>query len=131
MKKVLLALIVVILMTACKTTHDLQTVHDTVYISKVEKDVQIKHDSVYIDRWHSQIVEGDTVFLVDSVFEYRYRLAHDTIRVSDTVYKTNEQVVEKEVVKTKTPGWAWWSLGILVLITAIGAAYLYIKVKKR
>ena len=127
MKKILLAFILVIFMTACKTTHDLQVTNDTVYISKVEKDIQIKHDSVYIDRWHSMVVEGDTVFLVDSVFEYRYRLLHDTIRLSDTIYKTNEQSVEKEVVKTKTPGWARWSLGILVMIGAICAGYLYVK----
>jgi hypothetical protein len=131
MKKVLLALIVVILMTACKTTHDLQTTHDTVYISKVEKDVQIKYDSVYIDRWHSHIVSGDTVHLVDSVVVYRYRLDHDTMLVRDTIYKATYNTTEKEVVETNTPTWAWWSLGILILLAATGAVWLYFKVKKR
>lgn len=117
-------------LASCSSTKKMQEIHDTVYLSKVVTDIQYKHDSVYVDRWHSKVMEGDTVYLVDSVYVYRYRLLHDTLSLTDTVYKVSENIKQEEITKYKTPSWAWWCLGMVILMVAGGVLYIYIKVKK-
>lgn len=127
MKKITIALLAVTMLTACKSTSNVQVAHDTVYVTNTVTDVLVKYDSVYIDKWHSVIVEGDTVHLVDSVLVYKYRLVHDTLVTTDTVYKHNTSTSTTVVEKRKA---RWWVLLVAALLGAITYAFVSLRFSK-
>lgn len=104
-----------LMLTGCKAVKQTVEVpvyvHDTTYVSKEV------HDSTYIDKWHTIYINGDTVWLHDSIVVYRYKLK------TDTAYKYIEKpvVVSKtETVEVKKP-LSWWQktfvwIGVLCLI---------------
>lgn len=102
MRRVILLLVAVMLLQGCRSTKNVP-IHDTIYISKYVTDVQVQYDSVYIDRWHTNYVKGDTIILQDSVIIYRYKYYNDTVRLTDTNYVVNNNVVEKVLTKNKYP----------------------------
>lgn len=119
MKKVFILVAIITLLGACKSTKNVP-IHDTIYISKYVTDVQVQYDSIYIDRWHTNFVKGDTIILQDSVIIYKYASRSDTLRLTDTAYVTNTEVVEKEVTRNRYPllplGIAIIGIGVLLLI---------------
>ena len=106
-------------MTGCKTqpciplpssgTHD----HDSTRIEYV-------HDSVSVDRWHTIFTKGDTVYVRDSIYFYKWRNKHDSVYINntDTIYQTVQ--VEKPVnVFLKNSGIALWVLIVMLVIGVI------------
>ena len=93
----LLAL-VLFLLTSCKTTQHTAT-HDTIYVNTERVEYQWRHDSIYLDRWHDRWVQGDTVYLRDSVVHYRWHTKTDTLALHDSVYISKSDTTTVEVKK--------------------------------
>ena len=93
--------------TSCRTVRVIEQVpvevHDTVYQKMVQ------HDSTYIDRWHTEYMKGDTVFVRDSHMLVTYRT------ITDTAYKYVEKpvtVTVEQIKEVKKP-LAWWQKGLM------------------
>lgn len=99
--------------SACHTVRVVEQVpiHDTVRVTRVTR------DSIYIDRWHTEYVKGDTVYVTDEVTK------EVTKYVTDTLYRTVEKPVTiTRTVEVKKP-LTWWQKtqqgGFWVLLAAI------------
>ena len=79
-------------LSSCKQTEYIP-IHDTTYT------VREVHDSTYIDRWHTRTINGDTVFIHDSIFESHVEWLHDTLRMKEEVPVEVPKTVVKEVEK--------------------------------
>ena len=115
-------------MTGCKSqpclpipssgTHD----HDSVRTEYV-------HDSISVDRWHTILQKGDTVYVRDSIYFYKWRNKHDSIYINntDTIYQ--QVVVEKQgSAFLRNSGIALWVLiGLLVAAAIIGIILKFAK----
>ena len=98
--------------------------HDSIH-------TEYKHDSIYIDRWHKEIVKGDTVFVKDSVWRDRWHYInrHDSVyfNLTDTIVQTIE-VEKKGSAFWKGSGIALWCLlGAMVLAACIGLIIKFAK----
>jgi len=81
--------------------HSITLVRDSVFI-------HMKGDTVWQERWHT---------------EYR-----DSIRlVSDTLYKDKEVIVQLPPERY-IPPWAWWSLGICIVIAVLIVARIILRI---
>lgn len=109
----------VVALSGCKTVktvveyRELQ-VHDT--ITRV--------DSVWHDRWHTEVMRGDTVFIHDSVTDWKYKTLEKIVEVCKT--DSVPYPVEVEVPVKYVPAyyhfasWAFWILAaILAMVIAI------------
>ena len=118
-------LIVLCALSSCKQTEYIP-IHDTTYT------VREVHDSTYIDRWHTRTINGDTVFIHDSIFESHVEWLHDTLRMKVEVPVEVPKTVVKEVEKELS--WLQQTLiyiGIASLIYIIGkAVWKYIKTRR-
>ena len=112
-------------LSSCKQTEYIP-IHDTTYT------VREVHDSTYIDRWHTRTINGDTVFIHDSIFESHVEWLHDTLRMKEEVPVEVPKTVVKEVEKKLS--WLQQTLiyiGIASLIYIIGrAVWKYIKARR-
>lgn len=86
--------------------------------------VEYRTDSIYTDRWHTQYIKGDTVYIHDSIRRDRFQKIHDTLRISitDTIYKPVPVEVVKEVDRSPfltNSGIALWVLIALLTISVI------------
>ena len=111
-------------MCGCHTISTATT--DTTHHTNTEYVYKYVHDSVYVDRWHTQWMQGDTVYRHDSVVHYDYKYLHDTVRTSDTVRATHTEYKEK--VKEKPL--PWWSYVITLLASAVVIWEAYRLLKK-
>lgn len=107
--------IVLLAMTGCKCpcsvvssggTHD----HDSTKIEYL-------HDSITVDRWHTILQKGDTIFIHDSIYYYKWSNKHDSIYVNntDTIYRT---------VTVEAPINGFWKGSGIALWVMIGAIVL-------
>lgn len=108
-------------MCSCRTVRVVEQVpvevHDTAYVTKM------LHDSTYIDRWHTEYIKGDTVYVTNNETKVVYKY------VTDTSYKYVEKpvtVTKTEMVEVKKPLSWWvktqlWGFWIL-LVSALGYA---------
>ena len=85
------------------------------------------HDSIYIDRWHREYVQGDTVYMHDSIDRWhnRYVYIHDSIDNSriDTIYQTVQ--VEKPYKQfLVNSGIALWIIIILIVLTIVAGIFI-------
>lgn len=122
MRQFLLFIIAVFMMlylAGCRSTRSVApspvVLHDTVYRSVVQR------DSVFVDRWHTQWQNGDTIFLHDSIYCWRDRAVHDTVKVREEV----PVEMPKEVVREVEKPLSWWQglmirIGYIVLIGFVG-----------
>lgn len=123
--------IVLLAMVGCKPVANLPTPAPSHNRDSVR--VEYRHDSVYIDRWHTRYVQGDTVFIHDSVWRDRFQKIHDTLRISrtDTIYQPVEVPVIQEVDHSpflRNSGIALWViLAILFLSFVIGIIIKFAK----
>ncbi len=113
-----LALIVAVL-AGCKT----KTVVVTEYRDRQVHDTTLLVDSVWRDRWHTEYLRGDTVFVRDSVFVDRYKYRDKVVEVVQRDSVPYEVVVEVEKRVRNgydkfVSGWFWASVIILLLIVA-------------
>lgn len=92
MKKSIIFIIILIILTACTQTKYIEVPVETIknnYINTVQKDTLIVRDSV--DRW----LKGDTVLITKYKYVYQTQYIHDTIIKNDTI--TNTVYVDKIV----------------------------------
>lgn len=92
MKKSIIFIIILIILTACTQTKYIEVPVETIknnYINTVQKDTLIIRDSV--DRW----LKGDTVLITKYKYVYQTQYVHDTIIKNDTI--TNTVYVDKIV----------------------------------
>ena len=112
-------------LAGCKTTGTVSPVVH--YRDSVRIVTEYKHDSIYRDRWHTQYIKGDTIYIKDSVFIDRWNIymKHDTVRINKT--DTVPQLIERELTDGQKflirSGWACWIIiGIIFVLAIIFAA---------
>lgn len=100
-------------LSGCRDTKYITVpVHDTTYT------VRDMHDSTYIDRWHTRTLNGDTVYVHDSIYESHVEWKHDTLKVVD------EKPVEVPVVKEVEKELSWLQRTLVYI--GIGAVVLLV-----
>ena len=105
-------------LSGCKSLR--RTVEVPVYIHDTAQTVRELHDSTYIDRWHTEYVKGDTVFVSNSETVIKTIIKTDTaykvIEKPVTISKTETVEVEKPLTswqKFKMHGFWWLSVGLI------------------
>ena len=93
-----LCAIVAFLLCGCRTTRKVAT-HDTVFVNTERVEYRWKHDSIYTDPWHDRWLQGDTVYMRDSVVHYRWHTKIDTLALHDSVYISKSDTTTVEVAK--------------------------------
>ena len=112
--------------TSCRSVNEIikeVPVHDTTYITKTQR------DSTYIDRWHTEYINGDTVWKKDSVLVVRWRDRNDTV----SLYVEKPVEVEKIVKVEKNLNLfqktlMWFGVGFILVLIGFGIS-LYVKFK--
>ena len=90
---------------------------------------EYKTDTIYRDRFHTEYMKGDTMYIHDSIFLYKTK--HDSVLLTDTI--TQPPVfIEKELTKKQNflikSGVALWILlGLLILSVIIGIVIKFVK----
>ena len=116
-------------MVGCKTTQPVVPVYHNSESSNNR--IEYIHDTLYKERWHDRWYKGDTVYIYDSVFLYKWRdkVRHDSVYVysSDTISAIVE--VEKKGSRfLRNSGIALWIIIIAVAIaTLIGIILKFAK----
>lgn len=105
-----------VLATGC-SRKTVAPIAEPVYIHDTTQTVKMVHDSTYIDRWHTQWLSGDTVFIHDSIDRW-----HSVIK-KDTAWMYREVPVLQKVpveVEKKLNGWQKFLMkcGGLLLVAA-------------
>lgn len=127
MKRILLFLSVIALFVSCATKTKIEYVDREVvkYQTQIQHDtlVQNIHDSIY----YSVIQKGDTVYSTKFVYKTQYK---DKVLIKmDTCYKDSIQtqtITETKVVeKKRIPWWAWFCLGVTLLVISPIAYSIY------
>lgn len=118
-----LLLLMTFFATGCRSARQTAT-HDTIYVTRTDQQVVERVDSVFIDRWREVMAQGDTIYVTNTITEYRLRMMHDTLRCHDTIY------VSKAATATETPrtgvicSWRHY-LPLIGLGALIGALFYY------
>ena len=118
-----------LLMAGCKTTRHTAT-HDTVYVDRVRTEYQWRHDSIYTDRWHDRWLQGDTVYMRDSVVCYRWHTLTDTLTMHDSVYISKSDTTTVEVAKPLSKFVRGQIVGFWLLLFSVLAVVVLWCVKK-
>lgn len=124
---IMAAFVALLLMTGCKTQQLPQLPTNTSQRDSVR--IEYKYDSVYTDRWHTQYIKGDTVFIHDSVWRDRWHFKHDSIYYAstDTIYQ-QIQVEKKGSTFLRNSGIAlWFILALFILATIVGIVLKFAK----
>ena len=93
--------------TGCSRKTTVPTV-EPVYIHDTTETVRMVHDSAYVDRWHTQWLSGDTIFIHDSIDRWHSVKVHDTLslyREVPVMQKVPVYVEKKLTVWQKTALW--------------------------
>lgn len=100
-------------MSSCKTTQATPIIE---YRDRVVRDTVTAVDSVYVSHFVRE--RGDTVFVTDTLFKYKYLDKYAYVYVHDSVPYAVEVI--KEVRKRngydKFASWGFWILLILILM---------------
>lgn len=125
MKRMLfLGLILLLAFTSGCSRKTVAPVVEPVYIHDTTETVRMVHDSTYIDRWHTQWLSGDTMFIHDSIDRWHSVVKHDTLSLYREVPVLQKVPVEMERKLN------WWqkfrmSAGDILLIAVfLGLLYL-------
>lgn len=103
----------VLCLTGCSTQAKVVTV--TEYRDRVQRDTLTRTDSVYIARYVRE--KGDTVFVTDTLFRFRYLDKVRDVYVHDSVpYEVQVQVpVRVRNGYDRFTSWGFWILLVLLL----------------
>lgn len=115
----LLLTLAAILLSGCKT----KTIVVTEYRDRQIHDTTLKVDSVWRDRWHTEYLRGDTIFIRDSVYVDRYKYRDKVVEVVQKDSVPYEVIVEVEKRVRNgydrfVSGWFWATAILLLLIVA-------------
>ena len=124
----LLAL-VFFLLTSCRSTRHTAT-HDTVFVNTERVEYRWKHDSIYTDRWHDRWLQGDTVYMRDSLVCYRWHTLTDTLRLHDSVHVSKSDTTTVEVAKPLSKFVKWQIAGFWLLLAGLLLAVAWWVFKK-
>lgn len=103
-----------ILATSCKT----QTVVVPQVRTEYVHDTIQRVDSVWKDRWHTQIVKGDTVYIHDSITDYKYKTMEKIVEVCKTDSVPYPVEVVREV-KTVPPFYKNCTILFWLIVVAV------------
>lgn len=109
------------MVTACKTLPHVVVTPSEVHNTD-RTDIQTRVDTFWRDRWHTEYVKGDTVFVHDSTYIYvpRWRDREVTVTVTDSVPYPVEVPVEVPAERT---GWDKfcnkWFIGSALLLLVL------------
>lgn len=126
MKNIVLVIIVAFLLTGCRGQKELIR-EVPVYVHDTTELVREVHDSTYVDRWHTELVKGDTVRIADSVTVVRWMLRTDTAYIRDEVTVPVEMV--REVAKPLTRMQLFQIRGFWVLMLLM-VGVLFVKISR-
>lgn len=107
MKKIIVAILVVVLFYGCTTTKYIEVPVDRVKIEYRDRtliDTLIRNDSIVIRE------KDDTIFLEKYKYLYRIKEVRDTVNVTDTITTVKTVEVTKEVNKLYT-----WQTILMIL----------------
>lgn len=93
-----------------------QMSHDTLCLT------QLRYDSIFVERDRSIDRTTDTIRIVDSQKEYRFRLVHDTTHIAhtDTLYRDVERIKEVKSIDPRSRTWLdYLSYGSLLLVIVL------------
>ena len=123
----LVAMVLMLSMTGCKSTQPLTNTRDSVRVEyRLDSIYVYKHDSVFRDRWRA----GDTTYIQVEKWCTRYKdkiiIQHDTIATTQT-----EQVAVKHVPDyyKRTSAGFWVLLVLLLAVVAFKAYKIYVKIQ--
>lgn len=113
MKRLLFLIICACVLCACKVP---KVVTVTEYRDRVTHDTLTRTDSVYVARYIRE--KGDTVFVVDTLFKFKYLDKVRDVYVHDSVpYEVQVQVpVRVRNGYDRFTSWGFWILLILILL---------------
>lgn len=123
----LIVIVIVIVLTGCATTRQIQVVErvsrDTLYLN------HIQYDSIYVDNWQLTDRSKDTIYVEKVRLEYKYKLLRDTVRVVQI--DSIPVIREVEVVKTEryVPKIYKWSLIICIILFCAFCVFCVLKIK--
>lgn len=124
MKRLLGLIVLIVLLSGCKTRYiPMNTVkHDSIYINKVKYDSIYHKDSIYM------LIKGDTVYKYQFKYRYRDKLLRDTVSVTrvDSVkvsYPVEKPLTKWQKVKIELGSWAFG--GVIALILVISGRFVY------
>ena len=107
MKKLLIAILVLLLLSGCASTKYVEVPVNRVkveYMNKTKIDTLIQKDSIIT------LLKGDTVFLEKYKYLYRIKEVRDTVAKTDTITTVQTIEVEKKVNELKN-----WQIILMVL----------------
>ena len=107
MKKIIVAILMVVLFYSCTTTKYIEIPVDRVKIEYRDRtliDTLIRNDSIVIRE------KGDTIFLEKYKYLYRTKEVRDTVNVTDTITTAKTVEVTKEINKLYT-----WQMVLMIL----------------
>lgn len=120
-------ILLIALMTGCKTTQPITQTRDSVRVQYRLDSVYVwQHDSIFRDRWRN----GDTVFVTVEKWQVKWRdrleTVHDTVVIKDT--QTVEVPYVPEYYKNTSRGF-WVLLAALIVIVGWKIAKVYFRLK--
>lgn len=121
MKKCILYLIICVCVCACNSPKVATMIE---YRDRVQKDTVTLTDSVYVSRYVRE--KGDTVFVTDTLFKFKYRDKVRDVYVHDSIpYEVQVQVpVRVRNGYDKFTSWFFW---IVLLLALIRLAWWFVK----
>jgi len=125
MKRLLLCSALSLILAGCGTSRQVsiveRSVHDTLYLNKIQ------YDSIFIDNYQTTDRINDTVYLEKVRLEYKYKFLKDTVRVVsvDSIPVIHTVKVTKTV--KHVPTIYKWSLGISITLLIIALAIIVIR----
>ena len=111
---------------ACRSPKTI-TIERPVILHDTLRDVREVHDSVHVDRWHTEFVKGDTIFVTDSVDRWRKVFVHDT---TYQVVERPVEVVTTEVKEVEKDNPLWYRIMFFVglMTTCLFIAFVLSKI---
>lgn len=121
---VMALLCIVIAMSSCRTIQVVPEIH-TEYVHDTIREQRV--DSVWQDRWHTEYIKGDTVYVKDSTSRVQVK-TDDKVKVVEVVTHDSvpypvEVVREVKVVPPFYKGCAW------IVICAILVLVIYVAIR--
>lgn len=123
MKKLIIIIITACTLIGCSSSKHsaIEPVRDVTRDSLVSS--QIRYDSIYIDNWYCIEHRADTIYKERTRVEYRYRLLHDTIRLTHrdsvpypvTIVETREITRPLTWFDQLTRACFWFLVGVVVI----------------
>ena len=119
MKKLFYYLILIGLLTSCKTKQPVIIYRDSIRVHTL-------HDSIYLQRYDSIYIhqKGDTVRI--EKYKTTYKDKFKTITDTLIVNKEKQILVEVPVYKKYIPKWCWYCLAFIIGFVLISLAKFFI-----